>query len=187
MAAPPGLYTYLARFFARIVALWHVQVCETHVVQLQEQKTLGRALCDIEDKIMQRRRQDVQTTPGPVKSSLAQLCVSELYRAHQNVTLPLGPHLSHPRTAPHTVCSPPQFELRPAAPRQPSARRPKRTFPLLSNRPQYPSTHFRSACTSPLTPAFQLVVVLTACPRQVRESGTLCMHLPACRAWKCGA
>lgn len=97
-----------------------------------------------------------KVVPSHITASLAQICVSELYKAHQTVTLPLRPHLSHPSPRHPTKlqnmatvtqpkpCRKQQSHSLSLLPKHPAVRRPQRTLPVVSNRAQYRGALFHS-------------------------------------------
>lgn len=98
-----------------------------------------------------------QAAPSNVTAALAQICVSELHKSHQSVTLPLSAHLSHPsmrqmltvtkqkRSVPGSISHSLHHPLA-LVPKQPDIRRPTRSLPLVSERVhRYQGLLFKSA------------------------------------------
>ena len=133
---------------------------------MQEPKAVSELLSEAQQKILQVKVPS-KVVPSHITASLAQICVSELYKAHQTVTLPLRPHLSHPSPRVHPTklqnmatvtqpkpCRKQQSHSLSLLPKQPAVRRPQRTLPVVSNRAQYRGALFHSvgAYTLPRKP-----------------------------------
>lgn len=158
---------------------------------MQEPKALSEVLSEAQQTILQVKVPS-KRVPSHITASLTQICVSELYKAHQTVTLPLRPHLSHPshlvrptklhNMLPTTQPKPLQKEQHRSLallPKQPIARRPTRTLPVVSSRTQYRGALFRSngahalesklkhACFTNQIPRLQLSTSCRSPPRRI--------------------
>lgn len=111
---------------------------------LQEPKALHKVLNEVQQKAL--TTSPSKTVSSPITASLAQIVVSELYKGHQNVSLPLRPHLSHPSMHTKVAQTAAKELYRPLAlaPKQPTVRRPKRVLPVVSNRTQYRGVVFKA-------------------------------------------
>lgn len=144
----PARSTVVSRLFARMRASYNDL---SSFRCMQEPTALSKVLNEAQQKIQVSSK----AVPSQITASLAQICVSELYKAHQNVTLPLRAHLSHPSVH-HpplqnmlTITKPKQpqqqkYHYLALIPKQPDVRRPKRTLPVVSDRKQYRGALFKA-------------------------------------------